>query len=326
MNKKEDLRLKLFQTYSTNLKMVTKKMDWRLGFENEQGIIEEPTDPYICPICYKLFVKESLEQNNLNPLTLEHVPPEKLGGKPITLTCKNCNNKLGGDKLDSKLIWHQEIEPFLKGKPNSHIKAYYEINKRTKAKGRLTYIDKNKFGISFNPKTNPNLKEELDYLIKNWDKTTIKFSFQGPNQKKVLLALLRVAFLKMFSTFGYGYFFNTSSRIISNQLFEQDKDLIPDFGIPNFDNLPPNFNGIHIITSPKEVRSFLVIFDVSIAGDKKTYSVLIPGPDKDCLSLYSKFKEKKKYQLELTPIPLVDYLTDERNIFAYTEMWNEFKK
>lgn len=326
MTKNDTIRLKLFQAYSTNLKLVTKKMDWKLGFKNEQGQIEEPTDPFICPICYKLFVKESLDQKTSNPLTLEDVPPRKLGGKPITLTCKSCNNKLGGLKLDSKLIWHQEIEPFFKRKPNSHISAYYEINKRTKAMGKLTYIDKNKFGISFITNTNPNLKKEIDYLIKNWDKTTIKFSFQAPNQKKVLLALLRVAFLKMFSTFGYGYFFNSSSRLISHQLFEPDKDLIPDFGIPSFDNLTSNVNGIHLITSPNEVRSFLVIFDVSLAGNTKTYSVLIPGPDEDCLSIYSKFKEKKKYHLELTPIPTVDYLTDERNIFAYTEMWNKFKK
>jgi hypothetical protein len=323
LTKAEELRSKLFKSYSSNLKLLEERLNWKIGFENELGDVEFPLDPYVCPICSKLFVEESLNQIHSNPLTLEDVPPQKLGGKPLTLTCKNCNNKLGGTKLDSNLIWNLEIEPFMKSEPNSHIKAYYEINKRTKAKGRLTYFAKNKFGISFNPGTNPNLSKELDYLIKNWDKTTIKFSFQAPNRMKVLLALLRIAHLKMFSVFGYGYFFNPTPQIIRQQLFEPDSKLIPDFGIPLFDSMPLDKRGIHFITSPKELRSFLVIFDLKIAGKIKTYSILIPGPDEECISLYSKLHENIKYNLELFPIPTVDYLTDNRNIFAYTEMWNE---
>jgi hypothetical protein len=116
MAKNEQKRQKLFPLYLTNIKLITNRLGWKLGFENESGKFVKVEEPYICPICNQIFSSELLIQtdDNLNPLTLEDVPPKKLGGKPILLTCKNCNNEIGGKKLDSKLIWNLEMEPYYK--------------------------------------------------------------------------------------------------------------------------------------------------------------------------------------------------------------------
>lgn len=325
MKRNDLIRNKLFDNYSTNLQLVVEAMNGRIKFLNEQGEFVLPKDIFICPICSNLFTKESLNRNSLTPITLEHVPPEKLGGKPLTLTCKDCNCKVGGAKLDSKLVWNFEIEPFMKGELNTTIEAYYEINTRTRAKGRLTRIEKNKFGISFNPGTNPNLPEELDYLINNWEETKIRFTFQAPDKKMVLIALLKAAYLIMFSVFGYRYFFNPSAQIIRQQILEPHKELIPEFRIPLIDNLPADKKGIHFITSPQELRSFLVIFDITIADREKTLAVLMPGPNESDLMLYSKCKEMNRVNFRMFPIPPVDYLTDKRNLFAYNEMWSDIE-
>lgn len=272
-----------------------------------------------------LFQEESLDQNSSNPLTLEDIPPKKLGGKPIILTCKNCNNKLGGTKLDSKLIWDLEIQPFMKRTPKSRIKAYYEINKRTKVKGELEYIKEKKYGLHFNPKSNPNLDEELNYLVENWNKSTIRFNVQAPSKRIVHLAILRLAYLKMVSRFGYGYYFNDSARIIREQLLNPKKEVIQNFGIPDSDAVPANKEGIHFITTPRKYQSFLVIFNVKSRGIVKTISVLIPGPTKECLNLYTNLKNSKKLQFDIVSYQTLDVLRDERYPFAYNEIWNYYQ-
>ncbi|WP_417687899.1 HNH endonuclease [Pseudidiomarina sp.] len=50
------------------------------------------SDLLLCPIC--------LQETPFNDATLEHVPPESIGGREILLTCKPCNNRLGA-KYDS---------------------------------------------------------------------------------------------------------------------------------------------------------------------------------------------------------------------------------
>ena len=47
---------------------------------------------YACPICSLLLPREATDSGDL---TLEHVPPEPVGGKGIVLTCKQCNSTAG---------------------------------------------------------------------------------------------------------------------------------------------------------------------------------------------------------------------------------------
>ena len=44
-----------------------------------------------CPICLCEFKRTDVEKGT--KVTLEHVPPKTLGGSPLCLTCKTCNNK-----------------------------------------------------------------------------------------------------------------------------------------------------------------------------------------------------------------------------------------
>ena len=325
MPSRDEIRLKIFSAYSSNIMNICGKKNGQVGYHDSNGEFKEVKKPYICPICGLLFQEESLDQKSPNPLTLEDVPPKKLGGKPIILTCKNCNNKLGGTKLDAKLIWDLEIDPFLKRKPESKIKAYYEINKRTKVKGELEFVKEKKYGLHFNPKSNPNLKQELDFLVQNWNNSTIRFTIQAPNKRIVHLALLRLAYLQMVAKFGYGYYLNDSARKIREQLVNTELDIIPNFGIPNFDSVPADKEGIHFIKAPKKFQSFLVVFNVKLKGIIKTLSVLIPGPSEECLKLYTVLKESKKSQFDIVSFQNLDILKEANYPFAYNEIWNYYQ-
>ncbi|MBN2502846.1 MAG: HNH endonuclease, partial [Anaerolineales bacterium] len=73
MSKKQKKKEKLFDLYSTSLAINSNLTDW-----------------FICPLCHRGFKKEHLES-----LTLEHIIPQSLGGKLVTLTCWKCNKRVG---------------------------------------------------------------------------------------------------------------------------------------------------------------------------------------------------------------------------------------
>jgi hypothetical protein len=47
---------------------------------------------YVCPICRNPFTVEALDSGRLS---VEHVPPQSVGGRELFLTCTACNNTAG---------------------------------------------------------------------------------------------------------------------------------------------------------------------------------------------------------------------------------------
>jgi hypothetical protein len=47
---------------------------------------------YACPSCLMTYGRDEF---NRGVFTYEHVPPRRLGGRPLVLTCQNCNNEAG---------------------------------------------------------------------------------------------------------------------------------------------------------------------------------------------------------------------------------------
>jgi hypothetical protein len=58
---------------------------------------------YCCPICNRLYLPEALDTGEL---TLEHAPPKQVGGRPLALTCKDCNS-VAGYSVDSAVVQRQ---------------------------------------------------------------------------------------------------------------------------------------------------------------------------------------------------------------------------
>lgn len=321
MSKYDKIRNSFFLKFSTNLDLVRPYLNFQIGYLNNDGEFEQPSKVFICPICFKLFDCSSLAQNDAtNSLTLEDIPPKKLGGKPLTLTCKRCNNFLGGTRLDSKLFWNLEVEPFLTQQPNSSIDASFMINQNVKTKGKMIYLERNKFKFLLNPNSNPNFINNFNDFQKNWE---INVTFQFPNKRIVLLALLRIAHLKMFSLFGYGYLLNPMTQIICRQLENPDDEIISHLPVFNKVEKAP---GIYFIKSPKQLRSFLVVFSLKHLDQKKTFSVIIPGPNDSSFNLNSTIYKNPMFTAKLDIIPELDYLTDPNKILAFTEIWDYYKR
>ena len=196
MNKQEKKRLVLFKKYSKNLKLISKSLKADLKIERNRQIIEIPEEVYICPICFDAFLVNGIYENDSNFLTLEDVPPKKLGGKPTLLTCKNCNNK-SGKILDSQLKMSLEAEQVFKGKTNIPIKARFQFGE-SNIGGTFEYFNSKNYEMKIREKSNPNAKTDIQYFFDNWGKEKMNVTFNVPNENYVRIGLLRIAYLKMF--------------------------------------------------------------------------------------------------------------------------------
>jgi hypothetical protein len=102
----------LYKLYSDNLEIL--RTDPRLKIPSNESNI------FVCPMCLRILQESDLQNKQITP---EHIPPQKLGGKARTLTCKECNN-WAGSELDSQLVRLFDFNHFLHGKSNNIINMF----------------------------------------------------------------------------------------------------------------------------------------------------------------------------------------------------------
>src|SRR5690348_10203246 len=110
MNKSKRKKLALFKLFSQNLDWVKEHPSIRFEPDFSKG--------YICPLCFDVFYEKDLDDSLTNHLTLEDIPPDALGGKPLALTCKKCNSR-SGHELDAHLLKNLLIADAKMFLPNS---------------------------------------------------------------------------------------------------------------------------------------------------------------------------------------------------------------
>src|SRR5437867_4136068 len=68
-------------------------------------------DSYVCPLCLNAFRFDALADGRL---TVEHVPPRRLGGRGLLLTCARCNS-WAGTAMDSHAASWETVSEFAGG-------------------------------------------------------------------------------------------------------------------------------------------------------------------------------------------------------------------
>jgi len=264
MSKHRKKKERIFDVYSQNFAFVKKHPQIKI----------EPDVPYMCPLCLDGFTKEDLSDKVENPLTFEDVPPKSMGGKPIILTCKNCNST-AGHNLDAHLLHILEDESFKGFSPNSKSDVTYEKDGK-KMNGEIKIDENGKWNMNFDPKRsnpkhtdyfmtkmNSRSKRIMDYeWLKNYEPDNFKFSFKPKERGKERNAevnMLRIAYLLAFAKFGYGFIINSNLYKIREQILNPDKEILRHTFWLRLD-FPDNYIGTNIIFQPKEMISFLVVF------------------------------------------------------------------
>ena len=284
-----DIRESIFEKYYENL----------CGVKSHPRIHLEPDipDSITCPQCFKVIERSEIFNNNL--FSLEHVPPESLGGKIETFTCKKCNN-WSGHYLESHLTHSLDMANFLSGVPGSATDGIVKFSDDLYVTAELKYLDKDYLYIRADQDRSIPGSVEKSFKALEKGKFNLNLRSRGKRGKVIRprraeAAILRIAYLKLFSKFGYGFLLYPGAQIIRSQFKKPDEKILPHWGIFSGKGINQFDEGVYIITSPQELRSYMVIIELTQGNKTIQYSVLIPGPTKPHVGIYDYINANKKH-------------------------------
>ncbi len=178
---------------------------------------------YICPLCAKnYFVHTSLGIEGNSEFSLDHVPPESLGGKFKILTCKKCNNDSG--------VFEAELIKLLNlglTKNNSVSFAFPKIRVKNSKTGDSiqgsVHVNNNKADIKINENAKKYNSKYIDFLstIHSGNMPNLELEIPLPDLAKTEKALLKSAYLICFIWWGFEFVFSKNGALIRKVLNNQ---------------------------------------------------------------------------------------------------------
>jgi hypothetical protein len=177
---------------------------------------------YGCPLCLRLFPRDQIDH-----LSLDHVPPEKLGGKLKVLTCKECNHKAGAE-LDSHASGVEHFRRVLSGEAYPRMQARFKFDdviatmELRSDRARCVEI----LGL---PKCNPpGVLDKVTAVFKEHVRagTAPSVEFTMPklrrSEQRAKVSYLRAGYLAAFAVFGYTAIAPQSFDPVRQQIREPD--------------------------------------------------------------------------------------------------------
>lgn len=272
-----------------------------------ESIIKTENNDYICPICLREFSKD-----NINKLSLEDAPQYSLGGRKIAITCKECNNSCG-HVIDSHLVRFierlDEID-FVAGS-NRRIAI---LDNNMKINADLEVGDNKGLKMILPQKiNNPKQLQEHINNIKEGDIIDIVNKKKDIDIKKVSTAILKNAYIILFSKFGYDFLLDKHYDRIRQQIINPMRYIVPDLWTRQSINVK---DGIHL-SNNNQYRGFFIIYSCKYRTTREhRFCVFIPTPLVPYEFAYHFFD---KYEPN-TPIHMQnivgDFLTDAEAIKA----------
>ena len=260
-----------------------------------EGYDEMDKGSFICPLCLRIFNVGQLGEQANSYITIEHVPPENIGGKPIVLTCKDCNSTCGHD-LDVYLRNEMEYyeRAFFNGTKGHFSKYNYggvEVN-------AITSEDKDGI-IDIKIERKLNSPIVLDKFCESIKSSVDDLHIGGHlilgdhrrNAKMAHVAMLKSAYLYAFYKLGYKYIISANLDAIRKQIQNPNDDILPPYYILfNESHIPNNKpDDIYIFTLDGE-KVLVVILTVKISNsnDYHRYATVLPMPGQKDFELYNR--------------------------------------
>lgn len=256
--------------------------------EKHKALIEaagetfSPFNLYVCPLCTQSYFYVGRNEILGNAeFSLDHLPPESVGGAFKVLTCKKCNNEAGYDEAELlRLVTFGSIPD---KRRNSILPYTYVINKKTGDRWPVRIIKtESKVDLIFDEKAklhNEKLKKFLSELH-NGEHPQLQIFVGSPDLDKISRALLKSAYLICFVWWGYEFVFSKNTELI-RKVFK--KELIYPTRIPTVwqplkgkeDPVPP---GVSIVSKDRERLAFVVTIHLQSSAENFQADILIPNP------------------------------------------------
>ncbi len=271
-----------------------KRQYFKKGARALKKLISIDQDCYCCPLCKKMFLPKALE---VGILTLEHAPPKEVGGRPLALTCKECNS-IAGYSIDAAVVNRERLLDAVKGitgqKRNYKGRATLsmggeEINVKLEVdEGSISLKPPQKIN---NPKKLAAYKNYMMHLYEagKWNGEKFKITpLARYHQKYSKVGDLKTAFIICFAFFGYTFVLNKRLSPIREQIIGYKDEIIDRYWI---------------VSDPKINQKYFICFiekpisAIAVKIDKST--ILLPwleGPK----NLYKHMKENYKDEESFT--------------------------
>lgn len=257
-----------------------------------------------CPLCLAP-IPRSVPLRNV--VAEEHVIPSALGGRITTLTCRRCNNDLGGSQLESHLVQRVLVEACKR--PIDVTLTMQGAVMRGEMPVRSSPDEPHPIrGIG--KRSDPRQVAAIQELMKApKDEIHLDLNF-GYSERRALVAVLRAAYLLMFRTFGYRYLLDASAKPVREQILNWKRDLPVLDGITWRVGEPfPSESMVALMRQPEKLRCFMVLLHLD-AETRHTAGVSLPVPGSDGEDLYARIREYRssgtKTTVTATPLLLPD--------------------
>ena len=141
------------------------------------------------------------------------------------------------------------------------------------------------------------------------------------------MALLRIGYLLAFATLGNGFLINGGLFKVREQIMNPDKNILPEIFWINRE-FNEETEGVNIVTFPKELRCFLVVFRLTTPSQSRQFAVILPGPSAPGLDVYDFINAERQTDTPgfMEHIPKQDYLRHKDSAFVSHWYWQKYTK
>jgi hypothetical protein len=192
----------------------------------------ETRELFVCPICDNIFTRADLDAGRL---TLEDVPPKSMGGKPIALTCKKCNNT-SGSTLDAAMRAREDLRSLypalfrgigtFAGPAQLSVDGV-SVNAELDARGRTFSV------VVYEAHNDPAVvRERIEHMQERsaaGQSGSIKRQVTPRKRfhiRRSKIGDLRVAYLAAFAGYGYRYAYDPRLESVRLQLQQPEEEIV----------------------------------------------------------------------------------------------------
>jgi hypothetical protein len=186
---------------------------------------------YACPTCTRLLRKADLGNGEL---TLEHVPPESLGGRGIVLTCERCNST-AGHTVDAAAHHRQRflsLGALLAGRGGEFEGSVTIKIAGISTNARIRFVGQ-QMTIEVHERDNPPQRFEeqhkaLKDAVEAGQPEDLRFDMNARIRFKfdrARVSDLRAAYLAAFAQFGYRYALRPELNAVREQIMAPDSPI-----------------------------------------------------------------------------------------------------
>ena len=208
------------------------------------------------------FSREDLDNDEL---TLEDVPPKSVGGRPLALTCRACNNKAGAeiDHHAGKAVRADEFS-----------QRGDKREQRLKVNGLQARMRSTDGHMQLWIVPEANHPDAVSAQAEQWARegvtnTNTRFELPEYTPDRANLSLLRAAYLVVFARWGYRAIVGEAAEALRDQ-FQNPDDMRLSALCRNDPAQDPSARRLATIIEPEPWRGFVVTFGLR--------SFLLPPP------------------------------------------------